>query len=287
MWSQIKSLPPSARVALCIMLLWAVYVGGTKPETPPAAARIAQLVLALHGGGIVDPSGVLGSAAQLAAVEMFNDETAAIVAAASNIVAAAQAEYEELAAYLETNDYSVAYIGYDFPRANPYESTNHNITATIVRTSQSGTPGTLDAWVYFSSEPSTNVNVHLQASVADGVWAMLDPITNTWPTAEDVGGLSCYRYAYTIPEAIRGVPLKPASDIAFGGYDPGQYLNVPADGVIVSTNGVDCVPYTGWDLEHPAPFGANLAVRYIGGIAVEAIANGTNYTGIVNQEVTL
>jgi hypothetical protein len=264
------------------MVAWATYVGGTKPETP-AAARVAQLVMALRGGGIVDPSGVLGTATQIAAIEMFNEETAAILAAASNIVTAALADYAVLTNRLATNNYSVAYIGYDFLRADPPNTTNHNIVATIQRTSQSGTTNRLSAWVYFSEVPATNVNIYLQASVAEGAWTTLVPVTNTWPAFEDVGGLPCYRYCYEIPAGMRGVPFKPLIDIQFGGYEPGQYLNISADGVVVETNGVSLTPYTGWDYSHPEPWGTNLAIRYVGGIAVEAVVRGTNYTGIAGE----
>lgn len=282
MFKQIKILPIPARVALGVMLCWATYVGGTKPQ-PPAASRISQLVLALSGGGIVDPSGVIGQATQLAAIEMFNAETAQLIAVASNIVAGALAEYAALTNQLATGNYAVSYLGYDFPRADPPSTTNHNITATIQRVSQSGTTNHLSAWIYFSSEPATNVTIYLQASVAAGVWQMLAPVTNTWPDADLIGGLPCYRYCYEIPAAIRGVPLKPEIDILFGGPLPGQYLNVPAEGVVVTTNGVDLTPYTGWDYAHPEPWGTNLAIRYLGGIAIEAIISGTNYAGIAGE----
>jgi len=285
-WSQIRQLPVPARLALAVMLAWATWVGGSKPEPPPAAARISQLVLALSGGGIVDPSGVIGTATQIAAVEMFNAETAQIVAAASNIVALALADYAALTNQLAQRDYSVAYLGYDFPRADPPSSTNHNITATIERVSAGGAPDRLSAWVYFSSEPATNVALYLQASVADGSWVGLVALTNTWPATEAVGALDCYRYDFAVPEGMAGVPFKPHYDVLFGGPLPGQYLRVPATGVIVSTNGVDLTPYTGWDYGCGGAF-SNLAVRYVGGIAVEAAARGTNYTGIITQEITL
>lgn len=287
MFDEIRSLPWVARVIIVIMMMKTLYICGNKPDPDPAANRVAQLVLALSGGRLVDPSGVIGSAVQIAAIEMFNAETAAIVAAASNIVAQARDEYDELVAHLATNDYSVAYIGYDFPRANPLENANHNITVTILRTSQRGTDDTLSAWVYFSEEPVTNVNVNMEVSVASGVWVRLQPQANTWPATDEVAGLPCYRYDYAIPVELRGVPLKPAADVVFGGYAAGQYLAVPADGVTVETNGVSCLPYTGWDMEHPDPWGTNLALRYIGGVAIEAILYGTNYTGVVNKEVGL
>jgi hypothetical protein len=285
-FSQIKALPVSARVALALMVCWATYVAGTKPEPPPSAARISQLVMALSAGGVIDPSGVLGQAVQLAAVQAFNAETDAIVSNANAVVAAAMEDYAALTNQIAQRDFSVAYLGYDFPRADPPETTNHNITATIERVSASGYTNRLSAWVYFSSQPATNVTLYLQASVADGSWVDLVALTNTFPATEAVGSLDCYRYDFEIPSAMTGIPFKPAYDVLFGGPLPEQYLRVPDTGVIVSTNGVDLAPYTGWDAACAAPF-TNLAVRYVGGIAVEATLHGTNYTGRMAQEVSL
>lgn len=286
MFSQIKQLPFAAKTALALMLVWATYVGGTK-EQSPASSRISQLVVALSGGGLDDPSGVIGTATQLAAIQMFNDETAGIVSAASNVIYNALGEYASMTNRLASTNLSVAYIGYDLPRASPPVSTNHNITATIVRTAQDATTNTLSAWVYFSETPETNVNVFLQASVAEGVWSELVPVTNYYPATTTIDSLPCFRYDYTIPTGMRGVPLKPETDLKFGGFASDQYLSVPASGVVVTTNNVATTPYTGWDYVHPEPWGTNLAVRYVGGIAVEAIIRGTNYLGRITQGVTL
>ena len=286
MFNQIKQLPVAAKAALAIMLCWATYLGGTK-EQSPAFGRISQLVVALSGGGLDDPSGVIGTATQLAAIQMFNEETAAIVAAASNVIYNALGEYAAMTNQLASTNLSVAYIGYDLPRAAPPVTTNHNITATIMRTAQNSSTNTLSAWVYFSETPSTNINVFLQASVSEGVWSELVPVTNSYPATTTIDTLPCIRYDYTIPTGMRGVPLKPETDLQFGGYTIGQYLSVPAQGVVVETNGVATTPYTGWDYVHPAPWGTNLAVRYVGGVAIEARVRGTNYTGVITQGVTL
>lgn len=269
---------------LIVMTMWAVYVGGSKPE-PSAGNRISQLVMALAGGGLVDASGRIASQTAIKTVQAFNTETVGIVSNADAIVAAALAEYTVLTQQLAEADYSVVYVAYDFPRADPPETTNHNITATIEKVFQH--ESTLSVLAYFSKEPATNVTLRIRASIAHDVWVTMEPITNYWPATVDVNGLPCFRYDYAMPQEMCGVPLRPMYDIAFGGYEAGQYLSVPADGVVVSTNGVDTVPYTGWDYEHPDPWGTNLAVRYIGGIAVEATLHGTNYAGVVTGEVTL
>jgi hypothetical protein len=286
-FNDIKKLPIAAKAVLAIMLIWATYVGGDKEGQSPASQRISQLVVALSGGGLNDPSGVIGTATQLAAIQMFNEETAAIVAAASNVIASASSDYAAMTNQLASTNLSVAYIGYDLPRAAPPVTTNHNITATIIRTAQNAATNTLSAWVYFSEAPTTNVNVLLQASVAANVWAELVPVTNSFPATTTIDTLPCIRYDYTIPTGMRGVPLKPETDLQFGGFNAGQYLRVPVSGVVVETNGVATTPYTGWDYAHPEPWGTNLAVRYVGGVAIEARVRGTNYTGKITQEITL
>ena len=287
MFNQIKELPVAAKAVLAIMLIWATYVGGTKQDPSPASMRLSQLVVALSGGGLDDPSGVIGTATQLAAIQMFNEETAAIVAAASNVIYNALGEYAAMTNQLASTNLSVAYIGYDLPRAAPPVTTNHNITATIMRTAQDAATNTLSAWVYFSEAPSTNVNVYLEASVASNTWVTLTPITNSYPATTTIDTLPCIRYDYSSPTGMRGVPFKPETDLQFGGFDSSLYLRVPAAGVVVTTNGVATTPYTGWDYVHPAPWGTNLAVRYVGGIAIEARVRGTNYTGVITQGVTL
>lgn len=286
MFNDIKKLPIAAKAVLASMLIWATYVGGTKDQSP-ASARISQLVVALSGGWLADPSGVIGTATQLAAIQMFNDETSAIVAAASNVIYNALGEYAAMTNQLASTNLSVAYVGYDLPRAAPPVTTNHNITATIMRTAQNAATNTISAWVYFSEAPSTNINVYIQASVANGVWSELAPITNSFPTTTTIDSLPCIRFDYTIPAGMRGVPLKPETDLQFGGFDSDQYLSVPVSGVVVTTNGVATTPYTGWDYVHPEPWGTNLAVRYVGGVAIEARVRGTNYTGVITQGVTL
>lgn len=272
------------RWAVAAAILAAIYVGGTKPDQP-AGRRVAQLVMVMNDGTVVDPSSVLGRAVQIAAIEAFNEETAIIISNANMIVAAALDDYAMLTNQIAHADYSVAYLGYDFPRANPPETTNHNITATIERVSAPGGE-TLSTWVYFSSQPETNVNLHLQASLAQDTWVDLEPVTNTWPVTEAVGALACIRYDYSIPNGMIGVPLRPHYDVLFGGPGEGQYLNVPDTGVIVSVGETDYAPFTGCDATNAAPF-EMLAVEYLGGIAIKATAYGTNYAGVITERVEL
>ncbi|NLC82077.1 MAG: hypothetical protein GX748_12935 [Lentisphaerae bacterium] len=204
------------------------------------------------------------------------------LAASSNLVHAADVVIEQarldciaLTNQLLTADYDIAYLGLDLPRGTPAE-TNHNILVAFQRVEQSGSQ--LDALVWFSEMPTTNVNVFAEYSLAEGVWTSLQSTTNFWPDTETVDGVECVRYRYEIPAGVVGTPLKPQYEVAFGGYRADQYLSVPETGVVVSTNGVDCLPYTGWD---DYSEGTNsVLVRYVGGIAVEAIINGTSIKGV-------
>ena len=92
----------------------------------------------------------------------------------------------------------------------------------------------------------------------------------------DVDGVPCIEYRYEIPAAYRGTVFRPDYELVFGGAAAGDYLTVPAGGVVVATNGVECLPYTGTDV-----YSEHLSVTYKGGIAVSAVWHGTNYTGVV------
>ena len=101
-------------------------------------------------------------------------------------------------------------------------------------------------------------------------------ITNSYPAIVDVDGVPCIEYRYEIPAPYRGTVFRPDYELAFGGASAGDYLTVPAGGVVVATNGVECLPYTGTDA-----YSEHLSVTYKGGIAVSAVWHGTNYTGVV------
>ena len=108
-------------------------------------------------------------------------------------------------------------------------------------------------------------------------WATLAATTNFWPATETVDGVECVRYRYEIPAGVVGTPLKPQYEVAFGGYLADQYLSVPETGVVVDVGGLEHLPYTGWD---DYSEGTNsVLVRYVGGIAVEAVVNGESIKG--------
>ena len=278
LWSAaaLRRLPVHTLAALSLLMVWGTLYGGTK-----SAPRVvlAQFVTALRSGGLLDASGRIAAAAAAAAVAAVADESAGIVAAASNTVADAQATFNGLADGLTNSAYSVAYIALDFPRAEAHSHTNHNIAATIERL-ESLDGSNLVAWVWFSEEPAIAPQLVFDASVAEGLSVRLVSITNSYPNTVEIDGVPCISYRMDVPSAMRGIPLRPNYELEFGG--PADPLLAPSGGVLVSTNGVEHLPFTGWDTAHPEPWGADLAVRYAGGIAVEAIWRGTNYTGRVD-----
>lgn len=262
---------PLGKAATIAMLLAAAAIGGDKS---PVLRHIATLVTALRGGALLDPSGRIGAAATVAASQEIASLSAGIVGAASQTVADAQAQFDAAAYTLTNRTLNVAYIAADLPRALPGVHANSNIAATIQRVRQDGNTNLL-AWVWFSEEPAVQPQVSLSYSVEDGVWSYMPGLTNSYPYTVDVDGVPCIEYRYEIPAPYRGTVFRPDYELAFGGA-AGDYLTVPAGGVVVATNGVECLPYTGTDT-----YSANLSVTYKGGIAVSATFHGTNYTGVV------
>jgi len=263
---------PLGKAAIIAMLLAAAAIGGDKS---PVMRHIATLVTALRGGALLDPSGRIGAAATVAASRAVTDLSAGIVGAASQTVADAQSQFDAAAWTLTNRTLTVAYIAADLPRAWAGVHTNHNISATIQRTRQDGATNLL-VWVWFSEEPAVQPQVSLSYSVEDGVWAYMPAVTNSYPDTVEVDGVPCIEYRYEIPAAYRGTVFRPDYELVFGGSAASDYLTIPSGGVVVATNGVECLPYTGTDV-----YSANLSVTYQGGIAVSAVWHGTNYTGVV------
>lgn len=263
---------PLGKAATVALLLAAAAIGGDKS---PVMRHIATLVTALRGGALLDPSGRIGAAATIAAAQEITSLSDGIINAASQTVAEAQSQFDAAAWTLTNRTLTVAYIAADLPRAWAGIHTNGNIAATIQRTRQDGATNLL-AWVWFSEEPAVEPQVSLSYSVEAGVWAYMPAVTNSYPFTVDVDGVPCIEYRYEIPAAYRGTVFRPDYELAFGGASAGDYLTVPAGGVVVATNGVECLPYTGTDT-----YSANLSITYKGGIAVSATFHGTNYTGVV------
>lgn len=259
-----------AVAALCVI----VGYGGDKPNPQPPE-MVLELLTVLRDGSLTDRSGTVVSGSQAVALDAFAGEAWRIAAALSNVVESARASCVALTNRLAFADYSAAYVSLDMPRGVPADP-NHNIMVGFEKVSQ--TPTNLTAWVWFSELPSTNVDVRVQYSVADGVWAQLASVANSWPATEAINGVDCVRYCYAIPAGIAGTPLRPQYEVEFGGYAAAEYLSVPESGVTVQVGEAEHLPYTGWDTYGDGEDA--LQVRYVGGIAVEARQAGIEYTGV-------
>lgn len=275
-WSRALRRWPAWQRALAVVGVGVTIIyGGDKPGpiTPPQ--DIVEILTMRFDGSLRDLSGTVASGVQARAVLNYIAASSNLVHAADVVIEQARLDCIALTNQLLTADYDIAYLGLDLPRGTT-TATNHNILVSFQQVEQSGSQ--LDALVWFSEMPTTNVNVYAEYSLAQDMWATLAATTNFWPATETVDGVECVRYRWEIPSGVVGTPLKPQYEVAFGGYRADQYLSVPETGVVVSTNGVDCLPYTGWD---DYSEGTNsVLVRYVGGIAVEAIVNGMSIKGV-------
>jgi len=184
----------------------AVMFGGDKPGpiTPPQ--DIVELLTMRFDGSLRDLSGTVASGVQARSVLSYIEQSSNIVHAADAVIEAARLECIALTNELLSTDYDVAYLGLDLPRGTT-TATNHNVLVSFQRVEQSGSQ--LDALVWFSEMPTTNVDVFAEYSIAEGTWATLSATTNFWPSTETVDGVECVRYRYNIPAGVVGTPLKP------------------------------------------------------------------------------
>jgi len=265
--------PPWQKAAAVMGMIVAVIIGGDKPG-PAIPAEIIEILTVRGDGTLRDLSGRVAPGIQAKAISDYIGASGELVAAADAAIEQARLDCITLTNQLLTADYSAAYIALDLPRGTPVD-TNHNIMISFERVEQ--TPTNMTAYIWFSEQPATNVTVHVEYSLAAGSWAALSSITNSYPITYDIGGVDCYRYCYAIPAGISGTPLRPNYEIEFGGFAPGQYLSVPEEGVVVEVDEIEYLPYTGWD--DYSTGSDTLLVRYVGGIAVEAVYNGTQIKG--------
>jgi len=270
--SLLRRVSPGQRALVLVCLAVAVVNGGQK-GAPAVPARVLELLTVLQDGTLKDHRGKAASGVQQRAVAAFLAESSNIVAAVGAVVADAEARCDELIARMATNDYSVAYVQMSLPRGTP-EVPNHNLMITFERTERVSS-NQVDRLVWFSSPPVTNVTVYARYRTAAGHDGILAPTTNHWPATETVNGVECVRYSYTLPTSVQNYAVVPSYEGRFGGPLPGMYLNVPSDGVVVTSGGEDHMPFTGTDT-----YLDGTRITYQGGIAVELVQGGIVYRGV-------
>lgn len=256
----------------------ATYVGGTKTPPGPASTLQARFAQALADGSIANDGGAIAGAAQAKVIADFAALSQGIVAAATNTVDAASNEFDRVAGLVTNSERRVIYVSSYLPRSGtgPGGETNHNIAATIERLRPSAGGTNLTAWVWFSKEPFVSPGMRADIDVGAGS-VLLANVTNSFPETEAINGVPCVRYEFAVPQAARGTPFIPAYEVGWGSVS--APLIIPAGGVLVSTNGVQVMPFTGIDTH----FTGRVTVRYVGGIAVsvtidgEAVTNGVHH----------
>lgn len=265
------NITPLGKAATIAALLVAAAIGGDKS---PIIKQMNALVTALRNGTLIDPSGRISDAAKVAAIETINATASGIVDASAQVVADAQWEFDEAAYTLTNRNLKVAYIAADLPRALPGVHTNSNVAGVIQSTQQDGATNLL-CYVWYSQEPAVVPQVAMSYSVAEGQWDYMPAITNSYPETFDIAGVPCIEYRYEIPALARGTAFRPEYELYFGGNNA-EPLIVPSGGLMVQTNGINELPFTGTDV-----YSDSLSVTYQGGVAVSATYHGTNYTGVV------
>lgn len=263
-----QRLGPWERAFLALWVGVMTLAGSPKVITPQKA--MITLITALRSGGYVDPSGRVGAESMLAVSRQMTGQAKTLAQAASNELAWAEDTFAGLALALTTTPYQVTYIAFDVPRSVPNVLINHNISATFEYVEQAG--DRVFGYVWYSQEPTIEPQVAMEYNIGNG-WRRLTSVTNSYPDTVDINGADCVRYEFALPEEARGIPLRPDYELGLGGPSG---LRVPVAGVSVEDDEKIHLPYTGWD-----HYSEDLSVRYLGGMAVEAVYMGTNYTGKV------
>lgn len=221
------------RAIISLFLAGFLLVGWTKGPIYQQSRAVSQFILALVTGGIRDDSGLIAAAAEAETVAAFADYAAAITSAASQTVVNASSQFDDIREAITNDTTPTLYLQCYLPRADHAAGiTNHNMSATLMRSRQRDHASMLSRWIYFSNAPLTAPSTFAEVDVGGG-YLRLESITNSFPDTETVLGLPCVRYDYAVPPGMRGVVLFPDYDLQFGSEQNG--LTISSDGVIVET----------------------------------------------------
>lgn len=265
-----------SRAVVALVVGQITFIGGSKP--PSVKNLVAQFITVLRSGVVIDASGVVAKATEEAVLESFIGYASDINAAASGTVANAAGEFREVAALVTNTERRVIYISSYLPRSGTGQGgiVNHNIASTCEQTRMDAGGTNLIAWVWFSAEPAFAPGMVAEIDVGGGPFTV-PCVTNFYPATESVNGADCVKYVFAIPEGSRGVQLIPSYEVRFGTL--AKPLAVPSGGIVVVTNNVPVLPFSGTDRY----FGGRLAVEHHGGIATKAFINGTPLTNGVHH----
>lgn|GEM_PF-5375417 len=255
-----------------LLVGWCAWAGA---KSITQRTLVGQFVSVLRSGVIIDESGVLAKATEQAVVEAFVGLSREVVAATSNEVVQAEAEFARVSAVVTNSSRRLIYIASYLPRSGPGHI-NHNIAATCEKTSQTHGGSNIVAWVWFSQEPAFAPGMVAEFDVGGGpVRAVC--VTNDFPATVAVNGVPCVRYEFCVPPGGVGVHYKPAYEVGFG--LPDSPLIVPAGGISVKVGEVEYLPFSGTD----SYFGGRVQVVYKGGLAQQCIIDGSAVTNGVYE----
>lgn len=254
-----------------------IAIGWTKGPVQPKRRAMAQYVIALFTGGIRDASGLVAATTEAETVAAFADYARAIANSASQTVAAASFQFDDLADVITNDATPTVYLQCYLPRADHAAGiTNHNLSATLMRTRQSADASVISRWIYFSNTPLFAPKTYAEIDVGAG-YVRLASITNTFPETELVLNLPCYRYDYAVPADMRGVVFFPDFDLGFGSVEKG--LEISSEGVMVDIADQTYIGKSGsvWLCSN------RVQVVHAGGIAVELRIDGQTMTNGVYE----
>lgn len=267
--------PRNHAVLFGLIAVVGVALGGDKGQIANAIRRF--IVFALYSGGVFDPSGTVATSIERDTLAAFQGETQRIV---ENSRLALTNSLETAGAM--TNDFAdlpLAYVSADWPRAIPGVLTNHNVSATIEKTQEEDNGTNIAIYVWFSENLASAPMLSWHVQTAEDEYVEMRSVTNTFPyTVETRPGVRCVKYTCEMPEAMRGMAIRPGYELEWGGPGEGQQLGLSELGVSVTdTNGVEHLPFTG--VRVMSVDGHTLRLGISGGICTCAMYGGRYWWG--------
>lgn len=266
---------PLSRAFVGLFIGAITFVGWTKGPVS-VGKHVAQFVVAMSDGSILDESGLIATSTEEDSVEAFADLSVAIHAAASQTVANAYSEFYEVSFLVTNKNREVIYVQSTLPRTDPTQGlTNHNISAFVMRTEMNTDQTVLSRYVWYSEQPLVAPTVACVADVGAGD-VFFSAITNTFPDTTSISGIDCVRYDFAVPEELRSVVFFPDTELTFGSIDKPLKIGI---GISVDVGEDTYLPFTGTDTN----FSGRVQIDYKGGIATACRIDGETVTNGVYE----
>ena len=260
-----------------LIVLAAAAIGADKGPINPQTLYHAILVV-LAGGGLLDPTGTVATKTEAETLAAFRAETGRILEGSRSTLSNLVESADGITTNLE--ELSVAYVAVDWPRAIPGVKQNHNVSAVIEKTEEEDGGTNIAIYVWFSEGLASAPLLSWKVQTAPDEYVAMESVTNTFPQTFQVReNVRCVKYVCAMPEAVRGMAIRPGYELEWGGPDEGDYLGLSEFGVSVTdTNDVEHLPFTGVRTLEVA--GTNLYLGITGGICTCAKYAGVYYWGL-------